>query len=160
MKYWRKNMKIKMPSIRVLKFKKYKAPKIKELKDEKSTSIWLNILKGSLIALAVSLVLILIFAFFIKYIAVPTEVISPINQVIKGVSLLAGTFIALKKVNQMGLINGLLIGLLYTVLAFLVFSILDGNFQFTKALINDLLFGGIIGGICGIISVNFRRKAE
>ena len=143
-----------------MKFKKIKFKKNKEVVAEKSESpkLWLNILKGSLISLALSLVLILIFAFFIKYVAVPENAIKPINQVIKGISLLVGTFIALKKSSQMGLINGLLIGLTYTVLAFVVFSILDGHFEFSKTLVNDLLFGGIIGGICGVIAVNFKKQ--
>lgn len=147
---------------------KFKALKLKRTKPEaqnlneegEKQKVWLNILKGSLVALSVSLVGILIFAFFIKYVAVPTEAIKPVNQVIKGISLLVGTFVALKKVNQMGLINGLLIGLCYTVIAFLVFSILDGNFEFNKTLVNDLLFGGIIGGICGVIAVNLKRKTN
>lgn len=143
-----------------VKLAKFREPKVKKIKnvDDSITPVWLTILKGSLVALSISLVGILVFAFFIKYVAISTDAIKPINQVIKGISLLAGTFIALKKVKQMGLINGLLIGLLYTVLAFIVFSILDGNFEFDKTLINDFLFGGIIGSICGVISVNFRKK--
>lgn len=145
---------------KALKFKRTK-PEAQNLNEEREKpKVWLNILKGSLVALSVSLVGILIFAFFIKYVAVPTEAIKPVNQVIKGISLLVGTFVALKKVNQMGLINGLLIGLCYTVIAFLVFSILDGNFEFNKTLVNDLLFGGIIGGICGVIAVNLKRKTN
>lgn len=145
-----------------VKLAKFREPRVKKIRnvDNSVTPIWLTILKGSLIALSISLVGILIFAFFIKYIAISTDAIKPINQVIKGISLLAGTFIALKKVNQMGLINGLLIGLAYTILAFVVFSILDRDFTFNKTLINDFLFGGIIGAICGIISVNFRKKAN
>ena len=145
---------------KALKFKRTK-PEAQNLNDgDQKQKVWLNILKGSLVALSVSLVGILIFAFFIKYVAVPTEAIKPVNQVIKGISLLVGTFVALKKANQMGLINGLLIGLCYTVIAFLVFSILDGNFEFNKTLVNDLLFGGIIGGICGVIAVNLKRKTN
>ena len=148
--------------LKALKLKKRpKLDNIKEVKENgENPKVWINILKGSLVALSVSLVGILIFAFFIKYVAVPTEAIKPINQVIKGISLLIGTFVALRKVNQMGLINGLLIGLCYTIIAFLVFSILDGNFEFNKTLVNDLLFGGIIGGICGVIAVNVKRKAQ
>src|SRR5574344_847453 len=122
-----------------MKFKiaKFKQAKIKELKDKDDSTVpvWLTILKGSLIALSISLVGILIFAFFIKYVAISTDAIKPINQVIKGIIVLA-----------------------YTVLSFIVFSILYGNFEFNKTLINDFLFGGIIGAICGIISVNFRKK--
>lgn len=143
--------------VKVAKFKEKKVKKIKD-KDDKSPALWFVVLKGTLISLAVSLVGILIFAFIIKYVAVPTSAIKPVNQVIKGVSLLVGTYISLRKTDKMGLITGLLIGLFYTILAFLVFSILDGNFEFSKTLVNDLLFGGIIGAICGVIAVNLRRK--
>lgn len=143
--------------LKVAKFKEKKIKKVKE-SDESTPKLWFVVLKGTLISLAVSLVGILIFAFIIKYVAVPTSAIKPINQVIKGLSLLIGTYIALRKTNKMGLVSGLLIGLFYTVLAFLVFSILDGNFEFSKTLVNDLLFGGIIGAICGVIAVNLRRR--
>ena len=143
--------------LKVAKFKEKKIKKVKE-SDESAPKLWFVVLKGTLISLAVSLVGILIFAFIIKYVAVPTSAIKPINQVIKGLSLLVGTYIALRKTNKMGLVSGLLIGLFYTVLAFLVFSILDGNFEFSKTLVNDLLFGGIIGAICGVIAVNLRRR--
>lgn len=143
--------------LKIAKFKEKKAKPVKET-DGNSPKPWFVLLKGTLISLAVSLVGILIFAFFIKYVAVPTSAIRPVNQVIKGISLLVGTFIALKKTDKMGLVTGLLIGLFYTVLAFVVFSILDGHFEFSKTLVNDLLFGGIIGAICGIIAVNLRKK--
>ncbi|MDD4110428.1 MAG: TIGR04086 family membrane protein [Clostridia bacterium] len=143
-----------------VKAAKFKEPKVKKVRNDDSVApIWQTILKGSLIALSISLVGILIFAFLIKYIAIPTEAIKPVNQVIKGISLLVGTFFALRKIDQMGLVKGLLIGLAYTLLGFFVFSILDGNFELDRTLFNDFLFGGIIGAICGIISVNFRRKA-
>ena len=58
----------------------------------------------------------------------------------------------------MGLMSGLLIGIVYTFLAFIVFSILNGNFEITKVLANDILFGAIIGAICGVIAVNIRKK--
>ena len=142
---------------KVAKFKGKKAKTIKDT-DNDQPKIWFVILKGTLVSLAVSLVGILIFAFFIKYVAVPTSAIKPINQVIKGLSLLFGAFIALKKSDKMGLVTGLLIGLSYTILAFLVFSLLDGQFEFSKTLVNDLLFGGIIGAICGVIAINIKRK--
>lgn len=90
----------------------------------------------------------------------PDSAISPINQVIKGISILIGCFIGLKKSNEMGFISGLVIGIFYTALAFVTFSILDGQFVFSKTLLNDLLFGGIIGAICGIIAVNFIGKKK
>lgn len=127
-------------------------------REHKDRSFLLAIIKGSLIALCISLVGILIFAFILKFASISDKAIRPINQIIKGVSVLVGVFVAMRKVDKMGLVGGLLIGLVYTLLAFVVFSILDGNFEFNLTLLNDLLFGGIMGAICGIIAVNVKRR--
>lgn len=121
-------------------------------------SFFVVLLKGSLISLSMSLILVLIFAFLLRFIAISDSLIKPINQIIKCASILIGTFIALKKYRQMGLISGLLIGVIYTVISFLVFSILDGNFEFGKTLVNDIFFGSITGAISGIIAVTFSKK--
>lgn len=127
-------------------------------REHKDRSFLLAIIKGSLIALCISLVGILIFAFILKFASISDKSIRPINQIIKGVSVLVGVFVAMRKVDKMGLVGGLLIGLVYTILAFVVFSLLDGNFEFNLTLLNDLLFGGIMGAICGIIAVNVKRR--
>ena len=133
--------------------------KNKEVKsDEEKVSFFLITLKGALYALSVCLIGILIFAFVLRFVAVSDSLIKPINQVIKTISILVGTFVALKKSKDMGLISGLVIGLLFTIVSFLAFSILDGHFEFGISLLNDCLFGSIVGGICGIIAVNLRKK--
>lgn len=117
-----------------------------------------GLIKGTLIALCLSLVLVLIFAFLLKFTSIPDSAISPINQVIKGVSIFLGVFLGLRKIKELGLVSGLLIGLIYTFLAFIVFSILAGGFTFNLTLVTDMVFGAVIGGICGIICVNIKKK--
>ncbi len=119
-----------------------------------------TILKGSLIALCISLILVLVFAFLLKFTNIPDSIIYPINQVIKGVSIFLGVFISLKKTKELGLVNGLLIGFIYTFIAFLVFSILSRNFSFDITLLTDIVFGAIIGAICGIICVNIKKSTN
>lgn len=121
------------------------------------SNVFLTVLKGTLIALSISIIGVLIFAFVLRFVSIPDSAISPVNQVIKGVSILVGTIFALRKNKEMGLIKGLLIGLFYIVLAFLTFSLLDGNFNLSATILNDLLFGSIVGMIAGIIS-NLTRK--
>lgn len=118
------------------------------------------IAKGTLIALCVSLVLVLVFAFILKFTNISDSVINPINQVIKGISIFLGVFIGLKKCKELGLVSGLLIGFIYTLLAFLVFSLLSGSFVFDIKLLTDSVFGAVIGAICGIISVNIKKSAN
>lgn len=125
---------------------------------ETRNNFFLSLLKGSLMALSISLILICIFAFLLRFCDIKTEAIKPINQVIKIVSILIGVFYGLKKSTEMGLITGLFIGLVYTILAFVVFSVLNGGFNFERSLINDIIFGGISGAIVGVIAVNFKKK--
>ena len=124
----------------------------------KNNNILMAILKGSLIAVVVSLVGILFFAFIIKMFGITDQFLKPVNQIIKGISILLGVFGGLKAYKEKGLVLGLVIGLVYTLLAFLVFSTLNGNFKFDKSLLTDVLFGGIMGAISGIIAVNLKGK--
>ena len=131
--------------------------KVEQVKSENG-SVMGRVLVGSVVAVCISMLAVLIFAFLLKFFPISDTVIQPINQVIKCLSILLGSFVALKKNKEHGLVTGLLIGILYTILAFLIFSALDGNFEFGRTLVNDMLFGGIIGAITGIISVNIGKK--
>ncbi len=128
-----------------------------EVKERKG-NLALSLLKGVIISLCVSLVSVLVFAFLLKFTNISESIITPINQIIKGLSIFLGTFLGLKKEKKMGLISGLLIGMIYTLLAFVVFSALNGSFVFNRTLITDFCFGGIIGAICGIICVNIKKN--
>ena len=126
----------------------------------KNNVILMAILKGSLIAVVVSLVGILFFAFIIKMFGITDEFLKPVNQIIKALSIFLGVFGGLKTYKEKGLVLGLVIGLVYTLLAFLVFSALNGNFKFDKSLLTDVLFGGIMGAISGVIVVNLKGKSK
>lgn len=130
---------------------------MEKVKNTEKNNILLNGLKGSMLSVCISLVLILIFAFVIKLTSMSDTLIKPINQIIKIVSILVGTLFIVKKVNQKGLLTGLTVGLLYSILAFVVFSILNGGFSFDISLLIDILFGAITGAICGVICVNAKK---
>ncbi len=137
---------------------KMKAKKLEERGAAKS--VVLSILKGSVYALCISLVCVLVFAFCLKFTPLSESLITPINQVIKGVSIFLGVLLGLKKQKEMGLASGLLIGLVYTIVAFFAFSALNHSFVFDRTLVNDIIFGTIIGGICGIICVNLKKTTK
>lgn len=129
-----------------------------KLKAKISSPFLSNILKGSLISVSISLVLILIFALLIKFFSIPDAAIQPVNQVIKIISILFGVLIGLKKFPQKGLLTGALIGLIYTILAFLIFSLLGSTFSFNASLFVDMFFAIIVGALCGIFFVNKKIK--
>ena len=117
-----------------------------------------SILKGSIFALSITIISICVFAFLLRFVDIDVGMIKPINQAIKIISILIGTFFGLKKVKEMGLISGFLIGAFYTFFSFIIFSVLNGGFRFQASLIYDTLFGAIAGAIAGIVAVNFKSK--
>ena len=131
--------------------------KIKALSQKKDTNSILGVLKGAFWAISVSLICVLIFAFVIKFTSISENLIMPINQVIKIISILFGVNIMSRKIKSNGWLWGLILGAVYTLLAFLIFSTLNGKFDFSINLLNDVVFGSIIGLISGIIMFAIRK---
>lgn len=115
-----------------------------------------SIIKSSVYAVSITLIAILIFALLIRFANIPDSVITPVNQVIKVISLLIGCFIGLKRSNK-GFLKGILIGLFYVILSFIIFSIISGSFSFGWGNVLDIVFSMLIGGISGVIAVNFKK---
>ena len=120
-------------------------------------STGLQVLKGSITAVSITLVLILLFALLLRFTNISDKVIMPVNQVIKVVSIFFGVYSALKYHKEKGWVKGMLIGLTYSILAFVVFAILSSNINFGLSTLLDVVFGAIVGGIVGVIVVNMKR---
>jgi len=116
-----------------------------------------KIIKGILFSVFISLALILIFALIIKFTNLSDKAIKPINQIIKVLSIFFGVFIAVRKNREGAFFKGIIIGLVYIVLSFLVFSALDRSFNLSWSILNDLLFGGVAGAISGVL---FKIKSK
>ena len=114
-------------------------------------------LRGALTSVSVSLIAILIFALLIRVLGISDNLIMPINQVIKITSIFVGVWVALQHNKKQGIVRGLIIGVLYTLIAYLVFSILSQSWTFNLTTFYDLLFGALIGAICGVIIVNIKQ---
>lgn len=123
----------------------------------KPKSAFLYMLKGALIAIICSIFAVLVFAVILRFCDMSDTWIRVINQLIKAISIFLGCVIGLKKSKEHGLYKGIVIGLLYTILAFLVFSLLDRSFDLGISIFMDLCFGGIAGGVCGVINSAIRR---
>lgn len=116
------------------------------------------ILKGILGALCASLILILAFALLLKFVPLSDNSIKMVNQIIKFISICYGMAIISKKSNGLLFYKGLLIGLFYGIIAFVVFSLLDWNFSVDLTTLNDIIFTTVIGGIAGVIFKVIKNK--
>lgn len=115
------------------------------------------LIRGLLVSISISLIAILVFAVVLRFVSLPDIVIKIINQVIKVLSILFGVKTTLKRDKSKGLIKGAVLGFLYTITSYLLFSILIASFGFGLSFLYDLIFSAIVGLICGIIFVNAKR---
>ncbi len=116
-----------------------------------------GIIRGLLVSISISLIAILVFAVFLRFVSLPDIVIKIINQVIKVLSILFGVKATLKKDKSKGLIKGIASGVLYTITSYLVFSVLIASFNFGLSFLYDIIFSALVGLICGVIFVNAKR---
>ncbi len=115
-----------------------------------------EIIKGVCTAVIVALLSVLIFAFIVKLACLGNSVIKAVNQFIKVIAIFLGCTFGIK--NGLGLIKGMLIGGISCMITGLVFSLCQVGSGLNAGFIIDLIFTAVIGGICGIIVVNVKKK--
>jgi len=113
--------------------------------------------KGVLYAVIVTLLFILSFSFVVQICGLANGVIKPVMQVVKVISIFIAVAIAIKSIKNQAWLFGGLIGLLYMVVTFLIFSMLDGKFVIDFTALSDLLFG-VLAGVISAILLRLRNK--
>ena len=116
------------------------------------TNFWLCITKGTIFSLCVVMVSILIFAFIVKWASLGENIINAVNQIIKIVAIFLGVWVCLRKSSDKYLYKGMLIGAMFSIFSFLLFSILNGSFSIDLTFVWDLIFATAIGIISAVIS--------
>ncbi len=118
----------------------------------------LHFFKSVLVGIVVSLILILLFAIVLKIFPMTTNAISYVNQVIKVLSILFVVLIFTRKYPSRTILKGALCGVVYSIVAFLLFSLLNGGVHFSSSTLVDILFSVLIGALCGLLLKAFRRN--
>lgn len=122
-------------------------------KTDTNENVFFDFFKGILIASLLSLGLVILAAFCLKWFSIADEYVAPITLLIKGTSVFVGAMFAVKG-NSKGLLKGVSFGLIYIVVAFIVFSVLAGSMSVGVSTLLDVLFASLLGGIVGIVKVN------
>lgn len=113
-------------------------------------------LRSTLVALLFSLLFVLVFALILRWASLDDSVITPVNYVIKFLSLFLGIMIGFKHPKN-GILKGAIVGLIFMLLSFFLFSAMDG-FKSANFRPLDLVFLALGGGIVGVIRVNLKLK--
>ena len=112
-----------------------------------------RIIKGDIIAIIITLILLFIFAVVLTYTSVPESTINPVIIVISAVSILVGSSISTLKIKKKGLINGFFVGLIYILAIYIIASITGTGFMLNIAatiMVVASVLAGMLGGIIGV----------
>ena len=122
-------------------------------------SSFISILKCCLLGIVATLVGTVLFAVVLKFVDLSSVVISYVNNVLKAIGIFF-TMICVKKSNDGKLIlKAVLAGVLYAILSFVIFSLLNGKFVFNLSFLYDLLFAVVVACIVSVIvNLTFRKK--
>lgn len=129
---------------------------ITEESEFKKNSI--RIIKGSIFAIVLSLILLLIFAMLLAYTNISETTMVPVVITIAGISIFIGSTISTIRIKKNGLLNGSLVGLIYILLLYLCSSICFAGFSLNINSIITICVCVLCGMIGGIIGVNLNKK--
>lgn len=116
---------------------------------------FLRFVSGLTLAVALTFLLELLFALIVKTFGLTSVVIRPVNQVVKAVCILVAVFIG---ISEKGFILGGVTGVVYSVILTVVFGLIADNLALNLSFLLELIFGFLVGGIGGVLSVNLKNK--
>ncbi len=117
----------------------------------------LLIIKCVLIGIVSTLIGIVIFSVVLKFANFSNLIISYVNDVIKTFSIFIMIMCIKRNSESKTFIKALFAGVIYAVLCFVIFSILNGGFSFNLSFVYDLLFAVIVALISSVI-INLLDK--
>lgn len=112
-----------------------------------------NIVKGVVIALLTTFILLIIFSIILTYTNTEEKVINPVIMIITAISILIGSSLANIKIKKNGLLNGGIVGGIYILMIYLISSILNWKFSLniqSIIMIATAIIFGVLGGIIGV----------
>jgi len=114
------------------------------------------IIKGLVISNIVSLFFLFIISILLLNTNFKEQYIEGTIIIFSAISILIGTSIATIKINKYGIINGIIISILYMLILYISSSFICNDFSVSISTIFMLIFGIILGTLGGIIGVNIK----
>ena len=111
--------------------------------------------KGVVTAAAATAVLVLVFAVLVMLFDWGSSVITPVNQVIKVLSILAGTFAAAR--GMRGWKAGLAVGSVYMLLGIVLYCAFAGKLLPWVVMAGDMALGGAAGLLSGMLAGTMKQ---
>ena len=116
----------------------------------------IRIIKGSGVALGITLLLLFIFAVLLTYTNIAESVIKPVIIIVTAISILIGSSLSTLKIKKNGLLNGAIVGFIYIFSLYIISSITGSGFNLNIISIVMLVASVVAGMVGGIIGVNLN----
>lgn len=117
-----------------------------------------KVIKGSIIAFLISIMLLFIFASLLVYTNIQENTIKPVVIIISIISILVGSSLSSIKIKRKGIVNGALVGTIYIMVIYILSSICFVGFELNLKSIIMIISSIISGMIGGVIGVNIDSK--
>ena len=127
--------------------------KIEDISKDKSS---IKIIKGTVISIILSPILLTIYAALLSYTSISESTIVPVIITITGISILIGSSISSMHIKKQGMLNGALVGLVYMLTIYILSSIFLSSFEININSIIMISVGIVTGMIGGVIGVNMK----
>ena len=127
--------------------------KIEDISKDKSS---IKIIKGTVISIILSLILLTIYAALLSYTSISESTMVPVVITITGISILMGSSISSMHIKKQGMLNGALVGIIYMLTIYILSSIFLSSFELTTNSIIMIAVGIGTGMIGGVIGVNMK----
>ncbi len=117
----------------------------------------LSIIKCVLIGIISTLIGIVIFSVVLKFADLSGTIISYVNDIIKAFSIFIMVMCIKRKDGDKLMLKAIFAGVIYAILSFVIFSILNGSFVFDLSFVYDLIFAVIVSAIVSVI-INILKQ--
>lgn len=129
---------------------------MEELNDRSGVNKFLLMIKGTVLAMVMTIIMILILSIILSFSDIKENVIMPTVIFISSFSILIGGFLVAKKIDEKGIVYGSVLGFIYMLILYLISSIMNFDFSLNMNAIIMIVFGLVGGAIGGILGVNLK----
>ena len=125
-------------------------------KTRKSTL--LALLRGLLIAVALTLACMLIMAAALVYLQMSDRLLTVLNQLVKLLAIALGTCAAVPRGGSRGLLTGVEFALVYMALGYAMYVLLGGGSFAVGNMLGEMLLGSAVGAVTGAVRANLSPR--
>lgn len=131
--------------------------KINNEERSNKNSNFINVARGSIIAITITLVCLVIFSGILANTEVAESTINPVIILVTAVSIFVGSIMSVSRISKRGIINGGIVGMIYFLAIYILSGIVNSNFSINISGIILIICGILAGMLGGIVGVNIKK---